>query len=159
MTTKTGEKLRGRKRDPSVLEKAWETRRRNKAKAKRAAKRSAPKLDGRTKLGRAAKALNDAQFGDKFAKPVTATQRMLQDNGKEMLATANAIGASEAEGANKAVATGPNPNYHPLDDALIAELLEFSDGLQRGMIVNAGRHVALGLTTFHAVIRRLRSTF
>lgn len=38
MTTKTGEKLRGRKRDPSVLEKAWATRRANKRKAKRSLK-------------------------------------------------------------------------------------------------------------------------
>ena len=40
MTTKTGEKLRGRKRDPSVMAKAWETRRANAKKKKRAVKAS-----------------------------------------------------------------------------------------------------------------------
>lgn len=49
MTTKTGEKLRGRKRDPSVLEKAWETRRANNRKDVRAAKRALASMTPATK--------------------------------------------------------------------------------------------------------------
>lgn len=112
MTTKTGEKLRGRKRDPSVLEKAWETRRRNKRKAKRSEALLHSETIGltremargsKTRGRKAAKAPTSptqigrrSEFAERAAK---ATEKLLAGLNAPLAAT-TAVGASDADGAN-----------------------------------------------------------
>lgn len=126
MTTKTGEALRGRKRDPEVLAKAWATRRKNKRKAARVEmQRSAgglmipvkvptPKRQSKASTGRKATrypsnleaAVNEIkQFAEKAREPIEQARNQAfngaADNATEGLQSAAAMSStSQADGAN-----------------------------------------------------------
>lgn len=108
MTTKTGEKLRGRKRPKDVLAKAWETRRRNKKlRARQAA--DGPKVPRKRKASTGRKAIRSRSK----LKGGFATQGAL--------ASGLSIIAAAARGDGPMTQTAPAPNkFEVMTEELLA---------------------------------------